>query len=184
MPRRFRQGKPSPLTVTLSNNAPSVRTVTVRLDSSLDDGVTTSRAPAIPELMVEIQDTMTVSRRMRVSLYADTVGGAAFTIDQHHGAAVQAIRDNIAAKWDFQVTPLKAGRQRLYIAVDLLSESGETHLGTIVKAVDVQVDRWWRVKRWFAINIAPVLVGSILIPLFAFFGVRYFRRRDKGAVTD
>lgn len=168
LPKRFREGRPSPVIVSLLEAPPAVRTITIVVDTLRYEG---GPAPIIePETIAVTLDTTSMSRRVRVTLHFDTVNGPAFTIDRHHGAAEQTIRATVPARWSFQVTPLKAGPQKLFIALDLLPETGETHLGTIIKEINVQVDSWWRVRRWFRVNIAPILVGSILLPLLGFIG--------------
>jgi len=104
--------------------------------------------PGTPQ--VEI---LKVSETMRVSLTGD---GDAFLI-QRIGHEDQAVAGKEYAQWEWRVTPLKAGDQKLTLTAEVIIKlpgrpDAEIDHTVLNKQILVRVDRWYTIKQFMANN--------------------------------
>lgn len=118
---------------------------------------------------------------MTVKLIGDKT---AFSIDEVTDAR-QTVAGKPFAQWEWNVTPLKSGNQKLTLtatATIYLDERGETPADykTLEKPILVHVDRWYTTKQFVANNF-QWLWAVILVPLGGLlWGLRKRKRRRAG----
>jgi len=127
------------------------------------------------------EEKLKVSEIMTVKLIGDKT---AFSIDEVTDAR-QTVAGKPFAQWEWNVTPLKSGNQKLTLtatATIYLDERGETPADykTLEKPILVHVDRWYTTKQFVANNF-QWLWAVILVPLGGLlWGLRKRKRRRAG----
>lgn len=97
----------------------------------------------------------------------------------------QVIPDNGFAEWTFDVIALEAGKKSLTLQVSVRYKIGggeeTTNLPVLTKDIAVQVNHWWKAKRFMSSNwqwFAGVF-GTLFSGIGGFLSKRWFDRRDE-----
>jgi hypothetical protein len=124
------------------------------------------------------EESLKVSEIMKVTLTGD---GNAFLI-QRIGDEEQIVAGKQYAQWEWHVTPLQSGEQRLTLtatATIFLEGRGEKpiYYKTLEKPIVVKVDRWYSTKQFFS-NNWQWLWAVIVVPAA---GLLWRRMRKKSS---